>query len=48
MTAKILALASAALCALSVYFNRRNEVWADRCLFAAYTALIYGVIFLWK
>lgn len=48
MTAKILALVSATLCALSVYFNRRNEIWADRLLFAAYTALIYGILFLWR
>lgn len=47
MTAKICVILSLSLCVLSVYFNRRDGVWADRCLFMAYTALFFGVWTLW-
>lgn len=32
--------------AASVYFNRHNDAWADRCLFLAYgvLALVVGMI----
>jgi len=48
MAAKILVIACLLLCAASVYFNRRNDAWADRCLLLAYTALIVSVFVLWR
>lgn len=48
MTAKICVCLAFALCALSVYFNKRNEAWADRFLLLAYTAMFFGFVTLWS
>ena len=49
MTAKICVIFALAFCVLSVYFNKRSDAWADRCLYlVAYTALFFGVWTLWR
>lgn len=48
MTTKICVVLSLTLCVLSAICNRRNEAWADRCLYLAYTALFMGIWTLWR
>ena len=48
MITKVCVLISLVLCAVSVYFNRRSDDWADRCLFMAYATMFFGAVNLWR
>ena len=48
MMARACICAAFALCGASVYFNRRSDAWADRCLYLAYAALFAGFVTVWR